>query len=640
MRWLGGLSFGSWLRGAPRGGDAPSSPRTMASRFALIIVIFAAIQAIILGLCLVTIEGINATRAYVAGEDAYTKGQKRAALDLRQYIVWGRPDSLVHFRRDIAVPIGDRVGREALEMRPAEIAKAYAGFLQAGNDPRDIPSQSRLFVWFSWWGPFDRAIADWRDGDVLVARLVDLAEGVAAARAAGPLDEARRDALLARVDDLDESLTRLEDRFSGDMGDAARAARDLAMLGLVLSSVLLWAIGIRLAWRTLRMAVFAERRLARSEERFRDFAKVASDWFWETDAQDRLTYLGGRAAQDEWGEPSSFLGRALVDLARGDPSDRGWQRLLETVAARQPFRDLACSYRSADGGEQFWSLSGAPVLDHRGAFAGYRGTGSEITPEVQVQRSLQNAKEQAETANRAKSEFLANMSHELRTPLNAILGFAEIIRERLLGPVADRYAEYANDIHSSGTHLLGIINDILDLSKVEAGRLELVEEIVDIQSIVRSVVLLLRERVATAELALKVELPDALLLLRADERKLKQVLMNLLSNAVKFTPAGGEILIRVRVESRRGAVIEVCDSGIGIAPENIARALSPFGQVDSRLSRRYEGTGLGLPLARALAELHGGSLELESAPGKGTTVRIILPADRLVEREMRRWIAG
>jgi signal transduction histidine kinase len=640
MRGLAGIPFGSWFPAARRSGDELSSARSMASRFALIIVIFAAIQAVILGLCLVTIEGINATRAYVAGEDTYTKAQKRAALDLRRYVVWGRPGDLEHFRREIAVPIGDRIGREALEARPPDLAKAFDGFRQAGNDARDIPSQSRLFVWFAWWGPFARAVDDWRTGDRMIAELAALADKVAAARAQAALGAARRDAFLDEINGLDERLTHFEDDFSAHMGDAARAARSLAMLGLMLSSALLWAIGIRLAWRTLRMAIFAERRLAHSEQRFRDFAKVASDWFWETDADSRLTYLGGRAGDPELAEPSPFIGKTLIELAEGNPADEIWQRHLESVAARRPFRDVSYSYRAPDGSEQFWSLSGAPVHDHRGQFQGYRGTGTDITHDVLVQRSLQQAKEQAETANRAKSEFLANMSHELRTPLNAILGFAEIIRERLLGPVADRYAEYANDIHSSGTHLLGIINDILDLSKVEAGRLELVEEIVDVQSIVRSVVLLLRERVGTAGLALKVELPDALLLLRADERKLKQVLMNLLSNAVKFTPAGGEILIRVHVEPHRGVVIEVRDSGIGIAPENIARALSPFGQVDSRLSRRYEGTGLGLPLARALAELHGGSLELASTPGQGTTVRIILPADRLVEREMRRWIAG
>ncbi|MGO8914884.1 MAG: ATP-binding protein, partial [Stellaceae bacterium] len=627
-------------RRGPRRGEEPSSARSMTSRFALIIVIFAAIQAIILALCLVTIEGINATRAYVAGEDAYTKAQKQAALDLRRYVVWGQPINLEDFRRDIAVPVGDRIGREALEAQPPDLEKAFMGFVQGRNDPRDIPSQSRLFVRFSWWGPFDRAIADWRTGDRLVDELAGLAEEIAAARAVGPLDDARRDAFLADINELDGRLTRLEDDFSAHMGEAARAARDLAMLGLVLGSALLWTVGISLAWRTFRIAILAERRLARSEHRFRDFAKVASDWFWETDAENRLTYLSGRAAHGGMGDPAAFIGKTLIELAGGDAADDGWRRQLEAVAACRPFRDFSYSYRRADGGEQFWSLSGAPVYDHLGAFAGYRGTGSEITRDVLAQRSLQQAKEQAETANRAKSEFLANMSHERRTPLNAILGFAEIIRDRLLGPVADRYAEYANDIHSSGTHLLGIINDILDLSKVEAGRLELVEEIVDIRGVVQSVVLLLRERVATAGLMLKVELPDALLLLRADERKLKQVLMNLLSNAVKFTPAGGDIIVRVYGDSARGVVIEVRDSGIGIAPRDIARALSPFGQVDSRLSRRYEGTGLGLPLARALAVLHGGSLELESVPGEGTTVRLTLPADRLVEHEMRRWIAG
>src|SRR5262249_51846592 len=153
--------------------------------------------------------------------------------------------------------------------------------------------------------------------------------------------------------------------------------------------------------------------------------------------------------------------------------------------------------------------------------------------------------------------------------------------------------------------------------------------VVDLQGAIKAVVLLLRERVATSGLSLKVELPDVAMLVRADERKIKQVLMNLLSNAVKFTPASGEIRVRLGLGAANEVVIEVQDTGIGIAPEDMARALSPFGQVDSRLSRRYEGTGLGLPLARALAELHGGRLELDSAPGRGTTARLVLPSERL-----------
>jgi PAS domain S-box-containing protein len=639
MLSLGRVFFGSWLRRGPEARRA-SSARPVANRFTRIIIIFAGVQAIVLGLSIVAIEGIDATRAYVAGEDFYAKAQKQAALDLRRFLMFGEVHYLADFRRDIAIPMGDCTAREALRQPAPDFARAYHGFLVGGNDPRDIPAMSTLLRWFAWWQPLGRAVEDWRQSDLLVAQLADLAEEIAKAASAGPIGAEQHDAFRTRLNALDDRLTAFEQDFALHMGEAAREARDWAIWGLVLSSALLTVLGIRLGWRSLRSGIVAEQRLARSEQRFRDFAEVASDWFWETDTQHRLSYVSGRVAQGEAVDVSTFIGKTLLDVAEGDPAEEVWQRHLAVLAARQPFRDLSYSIRSRDGAEQFWSVSGMPVDDDAGAFLGYRGTASDITREVLAQRSLRQAKEQAETASRAKSEFLANMSHELRTPLNAILGFAEIIRDRLLGPITDRYAEYAQDIHSSGSHLLGIINDILDLSKVEAGRVDLVEEIVDLQTIIRSVVLLLRERVANAELTLKTELPDALLLLRADERKLKQILMNLLSNAVKFTPPGGEILVHARVEGERGVVIEVADNGIGIAPEDIERALSPFGQVDSRLSRRYEGTGLGLPLARALAELHGGTLTLESALGRGTIVRITLPADRLVQREMRRWVAS
>jgi PAS domain S-box-containing protein len=637
MRWRRRAALGSLLRRRPGGGGEVLPARSITGRFALIVAVFAGIQAIILALSFAAIEGINMTRAYIAGEGAYSEAQKEAAFDLRRYLTMGDQRFLEQFHGSIAVPIGDRVAREEMEKPRPDLARVYAGFRQARNDPQDIPGMAHLFLWFSGWEPFARAVQDWREGDRLVAQLAQLGDEVATAKAGGPLTPAVLAAFLGRVNDLDDGLTVLESDFSRLMGEAARATRDLVLPGLVLSSVLLWGLGIRMSWRTLRVGVVAERRLALSEQRFRDFAKVASDWFWEADAESRLTHLSGRAAGDN--DTGAFIGKTLIEIARGDPADGSWRGHLEDIAARRPFRDFAYRYQRADGNERFWSLSGTPIYDSAGIFLGYRGTGADVTREVRAQRSLEHAKDQAETANRAKSEFLANMSHELRTPLNAILGFAEIIRERLLGPIADRYAEYAHDIHSSGTHLLGIINDILDLSKVEAGRLELIEEIVEIASIVRGVALLLRERVANAGLTLEVELPDTPLLIRADERKLKQVLMNLLSNAVKFTPAGGQIAVRASIAGAHGLIIEVTDTGIGIAPEDIERALSPFGQVDSRLSRRYEGTGLGLPLARALVELHGGTLSLDSRPGQGTTVRVTLPADRLVEHEMRRWVA-
>jgi signal transduction histidine kinase len=243
---------------------------------------------------------------------------------------------------------------------------------------------------------------------------------------------------------------------------------------------------------------------------------------------------------------------------------------------------------------------------------------------------LLEAKEKAEFANRAKSEFLANMSHELRTPLNAIIGFAEVMESEVMGPIgATCYKDYARDIRTSGVHLLEIIGDILDLSKIEAGKVDMQEAAVELPRVVAACLTLIGERAKTAEVYLWNHTPPDLPRVMADERKLKQILINLLSNAVKFTPPGGHVTLTVRVDASEIS-IAVADTGIGIAPADIERVLTPFMQVDNSLSRRFEGTGLGLPLADSLTRLHGGTLTLASELGQGTTVTISLPANRIV----------
>jgi signal transduction histidine kinase len=241
------------------------------------------------------------------------------------------------------------------------------------------------------------------------------------------------------------------------------------------------------------------------------------------------------------------------------------------------------------------------------------------------------AKEQAELANRAKSEFLANMGHELRTPLNAIIGFSELIKNEIIGPVGNaKYLDYAVDINLSGRHLLDLINVILDLSKVESGMDELHEETVAMPEVIGSVTTLVQNRAENDGIRLELDVPDDLPALRADERKLKQILVNLLTNAIKFTEAGGKVTLKARCRAESGYVVQIADTGIGIASEDIPKALSQFGQVDSDLNRQYEGAGLGLPLTKALVELHGGSLDLESELGEGTTVTARFPAARVV----------
>ena len=244
-------------------------------------------------------------------------------------------------------------------------------------------------------------------------------------------------------------------------------------------------------------------------------------------------------------------------------------------------------------------------------------------------KDLHRAFEAAAAGSQAKSQFLATMSHELRTPLNAIIGFSEIMAVEALGPIGNaRYKEYAELVHASGSHLLSLINDILDFSKIDAGRLELHEELLEVDEIVSETLKMTRGQADAAGVRIAESDCAGVPALRADRRRLRQILLNLLSNAIKFTPSGGEVRISA-AHIDQGITITVADSGIGMAAADIPKALERFGQIDSSLGRKYEGTGLGLPLSKRLAELHGGTLVIDSTLGVGTRVTINFPANRI-----------
>ena len=343
-----------------------------------------------------------------------------------------------------------------------------------------------------------------------------------------------------------------------------------------------------------------------------------------------------RASEEQFGVTcEEIAGMTPHDIFPKDAADAIWEHDQAVMESGQPVEEEIVA-EFEEGSRTFLAFK-FPIRDDGGEISGLAGVVTEITERKKDEVALLMAKEEAELANRAKSEFLANMSHELRTPLNAIIGFTEVLEKEAFGPESDpRYGEYLKDIKSSGTHLLDIITDLLDMSKIETGNIQPREQDVDVREVIGSCVRLVEERASVGGVRVVAEARDEQYpRLWADKRMVKQVLINLLSNAVKFTPAGGEVKITPEWSLEGGYLFEVSDTGIGIAKEDIPKAFTRFAQVQGDIRRKYEGSGLGLPLSKSLVELHGGWIEMRSEPGEGTTVTVGFPAERVIEPRRR-----
>jgi PAS domain S-box-containing protein len=380
-----------------------------------------------------------------------------------------------------------------------------------------------------------------------------------------------------------------------------------------------------------RVAANTRRRLTAGETSYRAFFDHAVDGIFRTTPDGRYLAVN-QALCDIYGyrDPEELIS-GLTDIGAQlylHPGRRDEFRAL--IQANDMVAHFVSEIRHRSGRRLWISENARAIRDWAGELICYEGSVEDVTEKFEQDRALRAALRQAEIANRMKATFLAAMSHELKTPLNAVLGFSEIIRDEVLGPAGVMaYRDYADDIHKSGTRLLTVINDVLDVSRIEGGLLTIEmrpENVLDVAEVAIKLA-----RGATSERrAVEVDVPVGMPSLKVDPRRIAQALGNLLANALKFTPEGGKVRFAARPMPDGGVHLLVEDTGIGMAQETIAAALEPFRQLDGALSRRFEGAGLGLSIAKALVELHGGALSLKSAVGEGTIVTIALPSSCVV----------
>lgn len=420
--------------------------------------------------------------------------------------------------------------------------------------------------------------------------------------------------------------------LGGILGLALGGSHQNAMLGDIFILAVL-TIGLAV---TDMLAARADARIVAAEASYRAFFEHALEGIFRTTP--RGYYLDANPALAEiYGYPDAdALKAGLTDIAA---------QLYVAPGRREEFRDLMLAHdkvsnfvseiRRRDGSMIWISENARAVRDRSGNLVCYEGTVEDVTEKIAAEKALREALRASEEASRSKAAFLAAMSHELKTPLNAVLGFSEIMRDEVMGPVGvPAYKDYAADIHSSGARLLSIINDVLDVARIEGGAITILAKVCDPLDIAQEAIALARN--ATGDMRdVAIDMPPALPAIYADSKRLSQALGNLVANAFKFTPEGAAVRVRLWLEKTAGICLAVEDRGIGMAPEKIAAALEPFRQLDGSLARKFEGAGLGLSIAKSFAQLHGGTLSIESAVGKGTTVTLALPPSRIRPRLMQ-----
>jgi len=383
--------------------------------------------------------------------------------------------------------------------------------------------------------------------------------------------------------------------------------------------------------RTLALSaeVVSHQKTAAQLRKLSSAVEQSSNVIFITDIDGTIEYVNAQFTKSLGYSPDEVIGKNPRILQADDTPRRVYKELWRTVLLGNEWRGELKDRRK--DGKLFWAaVSIIPIRNENEDITHFAAMHEDITKRKEAERATDEARHAAELANKAKSDLMANMSHELRTPLNAIIGFSDTMKQEVFGPIGSKkYREYLGDIYDSGRHLLDVINEILDIAAIEAGALDLHEESISATDVVTSAMRIITQRANDGRVSISSSIAPDLPLIYVDVRRVKQVLLNLLSNAIKFTPPGGDVSVTARVNEDGSIAIAVSDTGVGMDQAGIAMALSKFGQVDSGLDRKREGTGLGLPLTKGLMEAHGGEFIIESKKGRGTVVTAVIPKERV-----------
>jgi signal transduction histidine kinase len=611
-------SKGSVVQNRIKAGPAPdSSP-------ARVLWPFIVVMAVLLALCIGGYRVMSSVRAFVGGESLWSKGHSVAVAQLRVYAVSGSPEAYRRFVDALEVPLGDREAREALDESPPDLERARAGFLRGGNHPEDVDGMVWLYRGFARTPLMRDAVAAWVEGDRLIAELNDVGRRLQQRLARpDPLDADEQRVLQARLDELDAELIGLEKRFSSSLGIASRDALGLLEWAVVLLTLVMGVVVVAYASRALRRHERARRQLAEAHQRWSLAASAAGIGVFEWRAGDDRYHIDQRGA-------------ALFGLQTGpegvDVARRDWRDLLhaddlpavrESVSrARGDGAVFRVRYRARLPGGEARHLESVGLLQQGadGQRTRVLGVVRDVSEE-ELRTRLDIEKTAAERVAKARMEFLSRLSHELRTPLNAVLGFAQLMQTDAGDPLSTLQAERMAHISAAGTHLLHLVNDVLDVTRIDAGHLPVQVVRTPLQPVLEAALRQVEPQRRALGITIDAGLPEPALCVVADPVRLEQVFVNLLTNGCKYNRPGGRLLVKQRAEGEQ-LWIDFQDQGEGLDGEEIDELFQPF----KRLTRhwRVEGTGLGLVIVKLLLAQMGGGIDVASTRGEGSVFSVRL----------------